>query len=83
MEPLIRNGDILAVDSYQIEREHLYGKLVIASSEQKGLCISRLRRYDTLDVLEAENRDYEPVILSKANGWRIVGKVLWWISAAP
>lgn len=83
MEPLIRNGDILAVDSYQVERPELHGKVVIASSEEKGLCVSRLHRYDMLDVLEAENRQYEPVILNKASGWRIVGKVLWWISAAP
>ncbi|HZQ94598.1 MAG TPA: XRE family transcriptional regulator [Candidatus Sulfotelmatobacter sp.] len=83
MEPLIRQGDILAVDSYQTERSQLYGKVVIASEDQHGLCVSRLRRYGTLDVLEAENRQYDPVILSKATGWRIVGKVLWWISAAP
>ena len=83
MEPLIRNGDIVAVDSFQIERADLYGKIVVASNEQQGLCVSRLRRYDTLDVLEGENRQYEPVILSKSTGWRIVARVLWWISAAP
>jgi SOS-response transcriptional repressor LexA len=83
MEPLIHQGDIVAVDSYQTERAQLYGKFVIASSHQHGLCVSRLRRYDTLDVLEAENREYEPLVLSKSSGWRIAGKVLWWISAAP
>ena len=83
MEPLIRNGDIIAVDSYQLERPDLYGKVVIASHEQKGLCVSRFSRYDTLNVLEAENRQYAPVVLNKASGWRIVARVLWWISAAP
>jgi SOS-response transcriptional repressor LexA len=83
MEPLIRDGDVLAVDAYQTEREQLYGKIVIACSDQKGLCVSRLRRFDGLEVLEGENRQYDPVVLSKASGWRIVGKVLWWISAAP
>jgi phage repressor protein C with HTH and peptisase S24 domain len=83
MEPLIKDGDILAVDSYQRERSELYGKVVIAASEQKGLCVSRLRRYDSLDVLEGENRQHDPVLLTKASGWRIVGRVLWWISAAP
>jgi phage repressor protein C with HTH and peptisase S24 domain len=83
MEPLIKNGDILAVDSYQTERSALYGKVVIAASEQKGLCVSRLRRYDSLDVLEGENRQHDPVVLTKASGWKIVGRVLWWISAAP
>jgi SOS-response transcriptional repressor LexA len=83
MEPLIRQGDIIAVDSYQIERSELYGKIVVVSSHQHGLCVSRLRRYDTLDVLQAENREYEPLVLSKSAGWRIAGKVLWWIASAP
>jgi transcriptional regulator with XRE-family HTH domain len=83
MEPLIRGGDILAVDSFQTERADLYGKVVIAASEQRGLCVSRLRRYGNLDVLEGENHQHDPVVLNKANGWRIVGRVLWWISAAP
>lgn len=83
MEPLIRNGDILAVDSYQAERAQLHRKVVIASHEQKGLCVSRLHHYANVDVLEGENREYDPVVLNKASGWRIVGKVLWWISAAP
>lgn len=83
MEPLIRNGDIVAIDSFQTERSDLYDKVVVASSEKKGLCVSRLRRYDNLDVLEGENRQFRPVVLNKASGWRIVARVLWWISAAP
>lgn len=83
MEPLIRNGNILAVDSFQIEREDLYGKIVVASHEKRGLCVSRLRRYEGLDVLEGESREHDPTILNKASGWRIMAKVLWWISAAP
>jgi transcriptional regulator with XRE-family HTH domain len=83
MEPLIRDGDILAIDSFQTDRQDLYGKVVIAANEQRGLCVSRLSRYENLDVLEGENRQHAPVVLSKASGWRIVGRVLWWISAAP
>jgi len=83
MEPLIRNGDILAVDSFQTERNQLEGKIVVAASENSGLSVSRLRRYDQVDVLEAENREYQAVVLNKAGRWRIVGRVLWWISAAP
>lgn len=83
MEPLIRHGDILAIDSFQTDRNELYGKIVIAVNEHKGICVSHLRRYDSLDVLEGENRQHDPVILNKASGWRIMGKVLWWISAAP
>lgn len=83
MEPLIRNNDILAVDSFQIERADLAGKIVVAANEEKGLCVSRLRRYENFDVLESENHQYEGIVLNKTSGWHIVGKVLWWISAAP
>jgi SOS-response transcriptional repressor LexA len=83
MEPLIRHGDVIAVDSYQTERAKLYGKIVIASSHGHGLTVARLRRYDTLEMLEAENREYESVVLSKSGGWRSVGKALWWIAGAP
>lgn len=83
MEPLIRDNDIVAVDSFQTERDELDGKIVVATSEEKGLCISRLRRYENFDVLEAENHKYSGIVLNKASGWRIVGRVLWWISAAP
>jgi phage repressor protein C with HTH and peptisase S24 domain len=83
MDPVLRHGDIVAVDSFQTERRDLYGQIVVVAHEETGLNVSRLRRYDTLDVLEAESRQYDPVILNKATGWRIVGKVLWWISGTP
>ena len=80
MAPLMRQGDLLAVDSYQTELSELYGQIVVAGTEQMGLCVSRLRRYDTVEVLEAESRQYDPLVLNTAGRWRIVGKVLWWIS---
>jgi transcriptional regulator with XRE-family HTH domain len=80
MEPLIHDGDIIAVDSFQLERGHLYGTLVVADNQNKGLSLAYLRRIGTLDILEAGDRAYEPVILGKPSRWRIVGKVLWWIS---
>lgn len=83
MEPLIGDGDIAAVDSSQTDRAQLDGKVVIVSSDEKGLCVSRLRRYPKFDILESENREYQAVVLDKKSGWRIVGRVLWWISAAP
>src|SRR5260370_390562 len=83
MEPLIHDGDVAAVDSSQTDRAQLDGKIVIVTNEEKGLCVSRLRRYPKFDVLESENRDYQAVVLGKSSGWRIVARVLWWISAAP
>ena len=83
MEPLIHDGDLAAVDSSQTDRENLHDKIVVVTNEEKGLCVSRLRRYPKFDVLESENRDYQSVVLGKSSGWRIVARVLWWISAAP
>ena len=83
MEPRIHDGDIAAVDSSQTDRAKLAGKIVIVSKEKKGLCVSRLQRYEQFDVLESENREYQSIVLDKSAGWHIVGKVLWWISAAP
>ncbi|HYL16232.1 MAG TPA: XRE family transcriptional regulator [Terriglobales bacterium] len=83
MAPLIRDGDIIAVDSFQNERSELDGKIVIVAHEEKRLSVSRLRRYENVNVLEAENPKSEAIVLGKDSGWRIVGKVLWWISQAP
>jgi transcriptional regulator with XRE-family HTH domain len=84
MEPLIREGDIVAIDSFQTDRADLDGKIVVVSSEEKGICISRFRHYETVDVLEPENHmQYSPIVLKKSSGWRIIGRVLWWISEAP
>jgi SOS-response transcriptional repressor LexA len=80
MEPAIRDGDMVAVDAYQTERGHLYGHVVVVTTEVNGLSVSRLCRYESVDVLEAEDRQYQPVILKKSAGWRIIGKVLWSIS---
>ncbi len=83
MEPLIRDGDIVAVDSFQIEPDALDGKIVIVTSERDGLCVSRLHHYPTLTVLESESRRSPAIVMDKESGLRILGRVLWWISAAP
>ena len=83
MEPLLHDGDIMAVDSFQTDMHELDGKVVVVANEEKGLCVSRFRRYLGMDILESENREYEPVILGKDIGWRILGRVLWWVHAAP
>jgi phage repressor protein C with HTH and peptisase S24 domain len=80
MEPLIYDGEMIAVDSFQTDRRNLYGKIVVAANQAQGLSLAYLRRYDSLEVLEGETRQAEPTIINKGGNWRIVGKVLWWIS---
>jgi SOS-response transcriptional repressor LexA/DNA-binding XRE family transcriptional regulator len=84
MEPLIPEGAIVAVDSFQSDRTELDGKVVVVSSEEKGLCVSRFRHYEGIDILEPENhREYSAMVLKRGSGWHIVGRVLWWITEAP
>jgi hypothetical protein len=83
MEPMIRDGAIVAVDSSHTADAELHGKVIVVSNEVKGLCVSRLSRYGTVSVLQPENRAYDSVVLEKKSQWRILGKVLWWITEAP
>jgi SOS-response transcriptional repressor LexA len=83
MSPLIHDGYILAVDSAQTEIAELNGKIVIAWHRDKGLTVSRLKRFDHTIVLQSENANYESITLSSKQKWKIVAKVLWWIGKAP
>ena len=83
MSPLIHDGYILAVDSSQTEIRELNGKIVIAWHRDKGLTVSRLKRFDHTIVLQSENANYESITLSNKQKWKIVAKVLWWIGKAP
>ena len=83
MSPLIHDGDILAVDYSSANHAELDGKIVVSWNKDKGLCVSRFRRYRGVEVLEAENREYESVTLNSDRGWRIIGKILWWTRLAP
>lgn len=83
MSPLIYDGYILAVDSSQTDRSKLDGKIVIAWNKDMGLTVSRLQRYDHVEVLHPENREYESIVLDNNHRWKILAKVLWWIGKAP
>lgn len=83
MMPLIGDGYILVVDSSQTDFSKLNGKVVIAWHKDMGLMVSRLQHYDHTEVLQPENREYEAIVLSNKNHWKIFGKVLWWIGKEP
>lgn len=78
MMPLIHNDYIVVVDTSQTNRAKLQGQVVVAAHKEQGLIVSRLQRFDDIDVLVPENREYDSTSIS-ASGWRIVAKVLWWI----
>ena len=83
MMPLIHDGYVIAVDASQRDHAELDGKIVVAWNKDRGLTVSRFRRYDHTEVLQSENPDYESITMGKANNWKILAKVLWWIGKAP
>lgn len=82
MSPLILDGYIVAVDTADVLRDALVGKMVVAWNADKGLLVSRLIRFDHTDALVSDHREYESVSLAPEFAWRIVGGVLWWIGRA-
>jgi SOS-response transcriptional repressor LexA len=82
MMPLIHDGYIVVIDTSQTNRLKLYGQIVVAAHKEQGLIVSRLQRFDHTEVLVPENREYESTAVLNA-GWRVVGKILWWIGRAP
>jgi SOS-response transcriptional repressor LexA len=83
MSPLINDGDIVAVDCAQTNPEQLSGKIVVTWQQPRGLVLSRFLLVNGTQLLESENREYEPVPLGKNRNWRIIGRVLWWVHQAP
>jgi phage repressor protein C with HTH and peptisase S24 domain len=82
MSPLILNGYIIAVDTSVQDVDDLVGQIVVASSIDRGLLVSRLIRFDHTDVLVSDHREFDSVSLIQPSGWRIIGKVLWWTGKA-
>jgi hypothetical protein len=39
-------------------------------------------RFDHMDALVSDRREYEAVSITAGSDWRIVGKVLWWTGRA-
>ena len=82
MAPILEDGYIIAVDYSQNDHTLLNGKIVIAWNRDKGLTVSRFKRYDHTEVLEPENRGYESITVGAKHRWKIIAKVLWWIGKA-
>ena len=83
MSPMIREGDIVAIDTSQTAIAQLKDKIVVVSHAERGLIIATLRRFNGVDVLEPESREFESFPLDKGRNWHVLGRVLWWLSRAP
>lgn len=83
MSPMIENGDVVALDYSETDPATLSGKVVVAWHREHGLSLARFLLVQGVQMLDSENREYQPLVLEKDRNWRIVGKVLWWIRKAP
>lgn len=83
MSPMIQHGDIVAVDYSQTDPGTLSGKVVVTWHREHGLSLGRFLMVQGVQMLDSENRDYQPLVLEKDRNWRIVGKVLWWVRKGP
>jgi DNA-binding XRE family transcriptional regulator len=82
MSPLILDGYIIAVDTSDVSHDRLIGQIVVASSLDKGLLVSRLIRFDHTEALVSDRREYQSVSLATESRWRVIGRVLWWTGRA-
>jgi transcriptional regulator with XRE-family HTH domain len=81
MMPTIPDGCIVVVDGTQTRLADLQGMLVVAYHKRDGLIVSRLQNIDHVDVLVPEDKvGWANVNLHP--GWKVLGKVLWWIARA-
>jgi DNA-binding XRE family transcriptional regulator len=82
MMPLIHDGYVLAVDTSEVNAGELRGRVIVAWHKNKGLTVSRLQHIDNVNLLISENPRYESISIGRNSGWRVIGKVLWWIGKA-
>lgn len=81
MSPVLRPGYIVAIDTKEREPKRLVGKMVAAGSPDGGVTLKWLRKVGRELVLLPQHTsiEYNPVLLSREPGWRIIGRVLFWI----
>jgi transcriptional regulator with XRE-family HTH domain len=80
MGPIIGDGSIVAVDLSQFERDRLRNSVVLAWHKDFGLMVRRLKKLGTADVLvaDADRSVSSPIPLDR--NWRILGRIIWWLS---
>ena len=79
MLPTVPPQTLAAVDGSQRNIERLLGKIVVAFHETEGLAVKRLVRVEGRHRLASDSPGYVP--LDVASGWRIVGRLVWWVKS--
>jgi SOS-response transcriptional repressor LexA len=74
MSPLILDGYIITIDTSEVGRDTLVGKIVVASNPERGLIVSRMIRFNHTDALVSDRREYESISLAPESALRIIGR---------
>lgn len=80
MAPFITDGSIAAVDLSQFEAAKLVNQVVLAWHKDHGLLIRRLKKFGSTEVLIADADRNGANNLTLDRNWRILGRVIWWLS---
>jgi len=80
MAPLISDGSIAAVDLSQFDLATLSNQIVLAWHKDHGLLVRRLKKVGSADVLvgDADRNGAHGLALDR--NWRVLGRVIWWLS---
>jgi phage repressor protein C with HTH and peptisase S24 domain len=81
MSPVLEDEYVVAVDTKQQDPLQLYNQMVVARDPEGGVTIKWLRKVDDELMLLPQHTSvrHPPTLISKTSGWKIVGRVLWWI----
>ena len=80
MAPLISDGSVVAVDLSQFDSTKLNNSIVLTWHKDFGLMIRRLKKFGAAEVLVAESDRTGTSTLTLDRNWRILGRVVWWMS---
>lgn len=80
MAPLIADGSIVAVDLSQFGPTKLDNSIVLAWHKDFGLLVRRIKRFGAAEVLVAEGDHSGTSTIALDRNWRILGRIVWWIS---
>jgi len=76
MVPFPQHGDTVMIDTSQ--QDILAGSIYAVGIEDT-IMVKRIEKHPGKLVLRSDNKDYEPVYLSRneMDGFRIIGKIVW------
>ncbi|MDP2643409.1 MAG: S24 family peptidase [Desulfobacterales bacterium] len=76
MEPELKHGDTVMIDTSQ--KDILAGSIYAVGIDDT-IMVKRIEKHPGKIVLRSDNKDYEPVYLSRneMDSFRIIGKVVW------